>query len=260
MNGQVEKLSSINTERRPLQGVLNILDFNRHFYYIGVGSIFLVLIVSWVFSFPTNLAAVVGLLIIIGMLIPLLASAWVYDLANYYQMKWLKRLFPNLNTGTVANIHAGFDETSELIQKRFPEITLHALDFYDKENHTEPAIVRARKKTSKFAQTKQINTFDFGESSTKYNHIFVLSALHEIRDRNERILFLKACKSNLENKGNMVIVEHLRDLPNFLAFHIGFTHFFSDAEWKHCFKEAGLTILKEKKHTPLLHIYILSND
>jgi hypothetical protein len=51
------------------------------------------------------------------------------------------------------------------------------------------------------------------------------------------------------------MVEHLRDFPNFLAFTIGFTHFFSKATWKKAFEEAGFTSFNEKKFTPFMSIF-----
>jgi hypothetical protein len=50
-------------------------------------------------------------------------------------------------------------------------------------------------------------------------------------------------------------VEHLRDFPNFVAFTIGFTHFFSKATWKKAFEEAGFTSFNETKFTPFMSIF-----
>ncbi len=51
------------------------------------------------------------------------------------------------------------------------------------------------------------------------------------------------------------MVEHLRDFPNFVAFTIGFTHFFSKAIWKKAFEEAGFNSIKETKFTPFMSIF-----
>jgi hypothetical protein len=50
------------------------------------------------------------------------------------------------------------------------------------------------------------------------------------------------------------MIEHLRDFPNFVAFTIGFTHFFSKAIWKNAFTEAGFTTFTEQKFTPFMSI------
>jgi hypothetical protein len=51
------------------------------------------------------------------------------------------------------------------------------------------------------------------------------------------------------------MVEHLRDFPNFVAFSVGFTHFFSRAVWKNAFKNAGFTSFQETKFTPFMSIF-----
>ena len=51
------------------------------------------------------------------------------------------------------------------------------------------------------------------------------------------------------------MVEHLRDTANFLAFSIGFTHFFSKKTWKKVFKESGFQLLKEEKFTPFMSVF-----
>ncbi len=263
MNGQKEKLRTINTERKPLQGVINILDFNRHFYYIGFGlSIaWIIICLTPLFGLYANQLLIFGLILIfIGLLIPLFASAYVYDLANYYQLKWLEKSLPNLSNEKVANIHAGFDETSILIQKRFPKLDIIAYDFYNKEEHTEIAIKRARRKSLPIKNTRTISTHSIEENNQAFDHIFFLSALHEVRKREEKIIFLNECKRVLKDDGTILIVEHLRDVPNFLAFHIGFFHFFSKKEWMICFKHANLKVVEEKKHTPLLTIFKLEKQ
>jgi hypothetical protein len=49
------------------------------------------------------------------------------------------------------------------------------------------------------------------------------------------------------------MVEHLRDFPNFLAFSVGFTHFFSKRVWKKAFEKAGsfLRLCRKTKFTTL---------
>ena len=51
------------------------------------------------------------------------------------------------------------------------------------------------------------------------------------------------------------MVEHLRDIPNFFAFSIGFTHFFSSKTWKYVFKKAGFQSISETKFTPYMSVF-----
>ena len=85
--------------------------------------------------------------------------------------------------------------------------------------------------------------------------IFLLSAVHEIRSHNEKVAFLKECYRICKPGGKVITVEHLRDVPNFFAFSIGFTHFFSRKAWKKAFKEAGFSSFEETKFTPFMSIF-----
>ena len=153
------------------------------------------------------------------------------------------------------NINAGFDETSYLIKNVLPKSRLQVYDFYNAKQHTEPAIVRARKVSMVYPNTQSIDTKAIPLEDNTVNHIFLLSAIHEIRNQSEKVQFLKECKRVCTPNGNIIIVEHLRDLPNFLAFTIGFTHFYSKATWKEAFSKAGFTAIQETKFTPFMSIF-----
>jgi ubiquinone/menaquinone biosynthesis C-methylase UbiE len=85
--------------------------------------------------------------------------------------------------------------------------------------------------------------------------VFLLSAVHEIRNNEEKVTFLKECHRICKPGGEIIMVEHLRDFPNFLAFSVGFTHFFSRAVWKRAFDRAGFSSFSERKFTPFLSIF-----
>jgi hypothetical protein len=87
--------------------------------------------------------------------------------------------------------------------------------------------------------------------------IFNIFALHEVRNRKERIQFLKQQANAVGNHGRIVVVEHLRDIPNFLAYNIGFLHFFSGREWFDNFSVADLAIETKFRITPFINVFIL---
>jgi hypothetical protein len=55
----------------------------------------------------------------------------------------------------------------------------------------------------------------------------------------------------------VVLVEHLRDLPNFLAFGPGFLHFHSGPSWLYSIREAGFQIERDIPVTPFVHCFVL---
>jgi SAM-dependent methyltransferase len=180
----------------------------------------------------------------------------VYDFSGYYNFNWLKKFkLEDSDTGLIVNINAGFDETSFIIKNLFPKSNLKVFDFYDAERHTEPAIIRARKVSLVYPGTRQISANSVPLKEHSVDIIFLLSAVHEIRSENEKVRFLKECHRLCKQNGKLIMVEHLRDFPNFLAFTVGFTHFFSRKAWKKAFEKAGFSSFAETKFTPFMSIF-----
>lgn len=243
-------------KRRKFQGVLNILSFNRHFYVGGLIALALIIVCKIIFNWNNDLFLVISLAFFYGLIMPLLVSAYVYDFSGFYSFDWLRKM--KIEDGKEKfnlNINAGFDETSYIIDSILPQSKLQVYDFYNAKQHTEPAIIRARKVSRVYPNTQQINSNSIPLNDNSVDNIFLISAIHEIRRHEERVKFLKECRRVCKPTGNVIMVEHLRDLPNFIAFTIGFTHFFSKATWKRAFEEAGFASLKESKFTPFMSIF-----
>jgi SAM-dependent methyltransferase len=246
----------METKRRKFQGVLNILSFNRHFYFIGLGVLALLIASRWFVAWPDTLFWFVIIAFLFGLIMPLIVSAYVYDFSGYYDFHWLKGVVnDDKKVNFIVNINAGFDETSFIIKNRFPQADLKVFDFYNAKQHTEPAIKRARKVSLVFPDTQQIKSDSIPVSDGAADIIFLLSAIHEIRSNKEKVLFLKECHRICKPGGQVIMVEHLRDFPNFLAFTVGFAHFFSKATWKDSFVRAGFTTFRETKFTPFMSVF-----
>ena len=237
------------------EGVLNIVRFNWPFFAwsaVGAGVLLIVALCthSWI-----ALAALIGLiLLLIGVMIPLLVSFYVYDLSGLYELSFLKGLSPR----KIVNLTAGFDETTELLQKNFPEAEVLTFDFYQEEAHTEPSIRRARKRLSTPPGTFSISTSEIPLPDGEVDLILGFLSLHEVRDIHERTRFLAEVRRTLAPQGSIHIVEHLRDLPNFLAYSIGFLHFHSRKTWHQAFASAGLTVSHEECLTPFVRLFKLT--
>lgn len=249
------KNGAMELGRRSFQGVLNILSFNRHFYVLGLGVLALVIISHATIGFSDQLFWIITLAFLYGLIMPLIVSAYVYDFSGYYDFHWLKNSGLDPSVRSIVNINAGFDETSFIIKNNFPESDLKVFDFYDPKRHTEPAIIRARKVSLTYPNTVVIKSSIIPLEDKSVDVIFLLSAAHEIRDYKEKIAFLKECHRICKANGKVIMVEHLRDFPNFLAFSIGFTHFFSRSTWKSAFLEAGFGTFEEAKFTPFMSVF-----
>jgi hypothetical protein len=54
-----------------------------------------------------------------------------------------------------------------------------------------------------------------------------------------------------------LLVEHMRDWKNFVAFGPGFLHFYSRAEWLRVIREARLTVEREVFVTPFVRCFLV---
>lgn len=243
-------------KRKKFQGVLNILSFNRHFYIYGITALVLITISYLMYNWSSTLFWLIIATFMYGLIMPLIVSAYVYDFSGYYNFNWLNKLnIEDSNTNKFININAGFDETSFIIKSHFIKSDLKVFDFYNEERHTETAIIRARKVSLVYPETKKIKSDIIPLKDKSVDVIFLLSAAHEIRNNQERIQFLKECHRLCKPNGKVIMVEHLRDFPNFLAFSIGFTHFFSKNTWEKAFKSAGFSTFNEAKFTPFMSVF-----
>jgi ubiquinone/menaquinone biosynthesis C-methylase UbiE len=246
-------------KRRKFQGVLNILSFNRHFYVFGLIALSLLIASYLAFNLPGLLFWIIIAAFLYGLLMPLIVSAYVYDFSSYYHFKWLKNFnIEDSKSKQFLNINAGFDETSFIIKNIFPQSGLKVFDFYNAERHTEPAIIRARKVSMVYPDTRQISSDSIPLQDQSVDIIFLLSAVHEIRSHEEKVQFLKECHRVCKQNGKIIMVEHLRDFPNFLAFTVGFTHFFSKKAWERAFNNAGFSSFAETKFTRFMSIFSCS--
>lgn len=243
-------------KRRKFQGVLNILSFNRHFYFFGIGVLAILFASYFLIEWSDILFWVIIAAFLYGLVMPLIVSAYVYDFSGFYDFHWLKgQVREDEKVNLIVNINAGFDETSFIIENRFPQSDLQVFDFYNPKRNTEPAIKRARKVSLTYPNTQEIAFNSIPLKDKTVDIIFLLSAVHEIRSQEEKIQFLKECHRICKPGGKVIMVEHLRDFPNFVAFSVGFTHFFSRSVWKNAFQRAGFSTFQETKFTPFMSIF-----
>jgi len=168
--------------------VLNILSFNRHFYVFGLLALFALVASYFLFHWSFLLFSLVIVLFLFGLIMPLLVSAYVYDFSGFYDFAWLKEM--NLDDSADQfnlNINAGFDETSFIIKNILPQSTLQVYDFYNAKQHTEPAIVRARKVSMIYPNSQQIVSNHIPLPDASVDHVFLISAIHEIRSNEEKV-------------------------------------------------------------------------
>ena len=244
--------------RKPFQGVKNIIQFNWHFYVFALLGIGLLIGIGFIYPSVKLLSALMAFGIFLSTFISLFVSYWVYDYSDLYSFSLLKEL--QIDPHSIVNIHAGFDESSLLLNSKFSKANIEILDFYDPKLHTEVSIKRARRKYPAIPGTMKIKTNMLPQENHSIDLITLIMSAHEIRKEEERKIFFKELFRILKPNGKIYIVEHQRDLANFLAFNVGFFHFMSPQTWIETFQNANFKIEKEKKCTPFVTQYMIEKN
>ncbi len=247
-------------KRKQLQGVSNIIRFNWQYYVTALASIVIIIFINR--FLPAKLSLIVNIfliLVVLSIFVSLAVSYYIYDYSDIYSLKFIDPL--NITSDKkLVNINAGFDEISHILKHKYPDSELTVLDFYDPKKHTEVSIERARKAYPPYPGTVTIETNDVLLKENSADNIFLILAAHEIRSNDERVQFFKQLGNSLTPGGRIIVLEHQRDLFNFIAYNFGFFHFLSGAAWQYTFKNSGLTVETTTKLTPYLKIFILKKN
>ncbi len=250
----------METVRKPLQGTLNIIRFNWHLYFLAIiGLMGLSTAAYFTDGIDRTIFIVAAAVTFLSLFVSLAVSFYVYDLSGFYDLKWLDEILIK-ESGKAANINAGFDETTELLKKKFPLIEIFALDFYDPEKHTEISIERARKAYPRSEEIRRITTTNISLENNSLDTIFLIFAAHEIRNTDERKAFFAELSRILKTDGKVVVTEHLRDAANFLAYNIGSFHFHTRSVWNETFASANLEVEREIKISSFVTTFVLKRN
>lgn len=183
-----------------------------------------------------------------------LASHWVFDRSELTRWRWLSRDCVPAPARWV-HINAGLDETNARLSEIFPGAEGKVLDIYDPASLAEPAIARAREQKAVVpgirARSDALPVEDGWADG-----VFLLMTAHEIRKPSDRETFFRELARILSENGRVVVVEHLRDLANALAFGPGVSHFLPRREWLRLGVVAGLEVERERRFTPFVRVFV----
>ena len=246
--------------RRPLQGVRNIIRFNWPFFALAGGGALALL--AALPLLPAGWRPWAGVALALGLLpvlSSLVASAYVYDYSGLYGLGWLPVAPPP--GATVLSVSAGFDEIGPVLAGRYAPARLLQADFYDPARHPEASIARARRHYPPAPGLLPVDTrAALPLPAQSVDATFAFLAAHEIRDDAERAAFFRELRRVTRPGGWLVVTEHLRDWPNFLAYSVGFLHFHSRATWRRTFAAAGWQVAREIKVTSFITSFLLRPD
>lgn len=245
--------------RTPWEGMLTIARLNWPFYLAAAvvlvaGGCALWMSVDAVTKIAGGFAMAGSLYFIGG---SLGVSHLIYDRSDLYRWKWLERALSGRTIAGACFCHAGFDEASRFLQAQFAAVEWLILDHFDPTRMTEPSIRRARRLFPPVPGTMAAAFDRWPVDASSVDVVFGLLAIHELRSEPERTAWFAECRRCLRPEGRVVLVEHLRDLPNCLAFGPGFLHFHARASWSRCWTAAGLRAVQEFPVTPWVRVFVL---
>jgi hypothetical protein len=238
--------------------MLAIVRFNWPFYLVAA-LVFLGAVVGiflsgdlWVRASCCAIAAGSGYFLFVSLGV----SHLIYDRSDLYRWHWLERALGGVKNKRIVFCHAGFDEASEALRERLAG-EWRISDHFDPATMTEASIRRARKMYPPTPGTEAAPFDKWPVGDGWADVVFGILAVHELRTVGERAKWFAEAKRCLADGGRMVVVEHVRDAANFLAFGPGFLHFHSVKNWERSWEGEGLRLRDGFRITPFVRVFVI---
>jgi SAM-dependent methyltransferase len=205
-------------------------------------------------GWATALVAALALAAFWG-LASLAVSHLVYDRSGVARGAWLDGI-DLARVRRAAVFHAGHDEASAAAARVLGGAELRRFDVHDPARGGTPSLRRARALASRADAVISIDRIPLEDATLDLG--LLVFAAHEIRRDDERVAFFGELARVLSPAGRLVVVEHLRDAWNLLAYGPGALHFFPRGAWVAAFDAAGLAIERETRCTPFVRVFELA--
>ena len=187
----------------------------------------------------------------------LLVSYYVYDLKSVTRWQWIPAAL-SFSPQRWVNIHAGLDQSTAILAQFFPGTQHKVVDIYDPLEMSEPSIARARRLHTPTEAVVSGRLDALPVPDREGDTVFLLFSAHEIRKRCRRADFFLECSRVMTDSGQLLLVEHMRDWINFVAFGPGFLHFHPRSEWLRLARDAGLKVQREQYLTPFVRCFLIT--
>jgi len=236
-----------------------VILFNEQKILLGVMvSILLLGLSFWAESPPLILVLrILSGLIVLNIIASLVASYILYDRSDLYELKSLEGIVDWNKTGHAVLVHASFDPLSITLEQEYPDLHLTVCDIFENRHEKDKGIETSKKIFPPNPEEIKILPDKLPFENSTQNVILAITALHEILDHEQRVLFFREAKRILKDGGVIIVSEQFRDLTNFIFFNIGAFHFLSEKQWEKAVSEAGLKIIENKKITPFANMLVI---
>lgn len=248
--------------RGRFDGVLNIVRFNWPTFALTLLLVLALLAGSVVItSFALKaLLVVAALSLAAGTFVSLAVSHTIYDLSDLYRFEWLARACGERAPRSAIFCQTGFDESSALLRTHTPDTSWTLLDHYEPVRMTEASIQRARKRCPPADGTLDAPHDAWPTVSNEADVVIGMLAVHELRMCDERAAWFAEAARSIRPGGRIIVVEHVRDVANVLAFGPGAWHFHSVRAWIRSWERARLRLREQLRITPWVRVFVLEHD
>ena len=244
--------------RGPFDGVLQIVRYNWTFYLAAAFVSALVVGIVLLVHPPPVLAVLLilgAIAAVFWLALSLAVSHYVYYRSDLYRWQWIRERVAAAPRHVV-NIHAGLDETSQALQEMYPAAEVTILDIYDPAEMPEPSIARARREARSLLASVNADFRRLPLETASADLVTVIFVAHELRQAASKTAFFRELARLVKPGGRVLLVEHLRDGWNVLAFGPGAFHFFPRYEWLRVAAATGFQLGEEISRTPFVRAFV----
>lgn len=239
--------------------MLKILRFNWPKYVLGV-VLSLVCLVSasgQESGFGELALYVIATVTLFVMIASLLASWYVYDHCDVESFDWLGN-FIDGDPQSIVSVHVGYDDAERGLRMVFSEARVTSSLF--RVTHTPwwrgRSLVRAVATAGPHHEAQETIS-SLTERGERFDLVVLGFSAHEARDRGDRHLLLERSMALLSTGGTILLIEHLLDGPNLVAYGPGALHFQTKGSWLSDIESAGLESTRTQRICGLVTVFQL---
>ena len=238
---------------------VKILQFNWPFYAAAVAIAVCVPSVAAQLPgmWPIRAAMYAATALIVMWIIASVAASWIiYDWSRLMEWDWVLQAL-GFSPKSWINLHAGYDTSTPALREVFKDAQSRVFDIFDPKEMTEPSIRQARRLARNAVAAEAVDFHHLPVPAGTIDVATLLLSAHELRTERARSALFTELRRILGPGGRVVVAEHLRNWPNFLAFGPGFFHFQSRRTWARCFSRHRFDIHREFSITPFVRVFVL---